>query len=156
MSKYRGTSGTDQEIINTIGYITDDRYIASYYGVDVRRVNQLRSKVEKPKEDKAEAVLPEVEHATTAKPKKSSAGLNSDSERKWNKNAKEGSAQLLKALLKFFANREHRIIGHAREGPPGHAPIHSDRHQKRERDGDGDRAQRQPQIVGQRALEHGV
>jgi hypothetical protein len=31
--------------------------------------------------------------------------LNSDSERKWNANAKEGSAQLLAALLKFFEKR---------------------------------------------------
>jgi hypothetical protein len=35
--------------------------------------------------------------------------MNSDAERKWNANAKEGSAQLLKALLKFFANRERRL-----------------------------------------------
>jgi hypothetical protein len=31
--------------------------------------------------------------------------MNSDAERKWNANAKEGSAQLLKALLKFFEKR---------------------------------------------------
>jgi hypothetical protein len=109
MSKYKGTSGTDQDIIRAIGYITDAKYIASYYGVDVRRVIDLRNKMKKSVEQKEEAGRAEVEHATTAKPKKSSAGLNSDSERKWNKNAKEGSAQLLKALLKFFANREHRI-----------------------------------------------
>jgi len=109
VTKYKGMGRTDQEIINTIGYITDDRYIASYYGVDVRRVNQLRSKIKKPKEDEVKAELPEVEHATTAKPKAHSTGLNSDSERKWNANAKAGSAALLKALLKFFENRERRL-----------------------------------------------
>jgi len=105
MSKYKGTSGTDQDIIRAIGYITDMKYIASYYGVDVKRVTALRDKVKKGTEKKAEAVQPEVEHATTAKPNAYSTGLNSDSERKWNANAKEGSAQLLKALLKFFEKR---------------------------------------------------
>ena len=109
MSKYKGTSGTDQDIIRAIGYITDMRYIASYYGVDVKRVIALRDKIKIGAEKKVEAVRPEVEHATTAKPNVNSAGLNSDSERKWNANAKKGSAQLRDALLEFFANRERRL-----------------------------------------------
>ena len=109
MTKYKGTSGTDQDIIRAIGYLTDMKYIASYYGVDVKRVIALRDKIKKPKEDKPKDERPEVEHATTAKPNAYSTGLNSDSERKWNKNAKEGSAALLKALNKFFENRERRI-----------------------------------------------
>jgi hypothetical protein len=95
---------TDQDILKTISYITDNKYIATYHGVDVKRVIALRDKIKK-----VEAVQPEVEHATTAKPNANSTGLNSDSERKWNKNAKEGSAALLKALLKFFEDRERRL-----------------------------------------------
>ena len=109
MSKYKGTGQTDQDIIRAIGYITDMKYIASYYGVDVKRVTALRDKIKMGAEKKVEVVRPEVEHATTAKPNANSTGLNSDSERKWNKNAKEGSAALLKALLKFFENRERRL-----------------------------------------------
>lgn len=101
MTKYKSLGQTDQDIIRAIGYITDMRYIASYYGVDVQRVIQLRDKIKKPKEE--EVVV--TEHATTAKPNAYSAGLNSDSERKWNKNAKEGSAKLLKALNAFFEKR---------------------------------------------------
>jgi hypothetical protein len=105
MTKYKGLGQTDQDIIRAIGYITDMKYIASYYGVDVKRVLQLRDKIKMGKEKKVEVVQPEVEHATTAKPNANSTGLNSDSERKWNKNAKEGSAALLKALNKFFEKR---------------------------------------------------
>jgi hypothetical protein len=106
MTRYKGITQGDQDIIKTIGYITDMKYIASYYGVDVGRVTALRDKIKKGTEKKVEAVQPEVEHATTAKPNAYSTGLNSDSERKWNANAKEGSAQLLKALLTFFEKRQ--------------------------------------------------
>ena len=97
MTKIKGRGQTDQDIIRTIGYITDDKFIASYYGVDVRRVVQLRKDAGNHKA--------KVEDAVTAKPSAYSTGLNSDSERKWNKNAKEGSAALLKALNKFFEKR---------------------------------------------------
>jgi hypothetical protein len=101
MTKYKGTSQTDQDLIRAIGYITDMHYIASYYGVDVKRVIALRDKVKKPEKK----IIKEVEHATTTKPSAYSVGLNSDSERKWNKDAKEGSAELRDALLKFFETR---------------------------------------------------
>jgi len=39
--------------------------------------------------------------------------MNSDSERRWNANAKEGSAQLLAALNKFF---EKRLLEKAMQG----------------------------------------
>jgi hypothetical protein len=100
---------TDQDILKTMSYITDNKYIATYHGVDVKRVIALRDKIKKGTKKKIEAVQPEVEHATTAKPNANSTGLNSDSERKWNKNAKEGSAALLKALLKFFENRKRGL-----------------------------------------------
>lgn len=103
MSKYKGTSGTDQEIIRTIGYITDNKFIASYYGVDVRRVTALRHKVNNHKE-KVEAVK-QVKQSENGRPLAASSGLNSDAERKWNADAKEGSAQLRDALLDFFEKR---------------------------------------------------
>lgn len=97
MSKYKGTCQSDQDIIRTIGYITDDKFIASYYGVDVRRVTALRDKVDNHKEKVAKAIYVSQKSAPT--------GMNSDSERKWNANAKEGSAALRDALLKFFEKR---------------------------------------------------
>lgn len=107
MTKIKGKGQTDQDIIRAIGYITDDRYIASYYGVDVRRVIQLRDQVGKGKA-KLEAVQ-QVKQSENGRPLATSSGLNSDSERKWNANAKQGSAALLKALNKFFENRERRL-----------------------------------------------
>lgn len=107
MSKIKNRGKADQDIIRAIGYITDDNYIAAYFGVDVRRVNRLRKDVENHKA-KLETVR-QVKLSENAKPTSQYSGMNSDSERKWNANAKEGSAQLLKALLKFFANRERRL-----------------------------------------------
>ena len=97
MSKYKGTSQTDQDIIKTIGYITDNKYIASYHGVDVRRVIDLRNKVNNHKEKEAKAIYLSQKTAPT--------GMNSDSERRWNANAKEGSTALRDALFKFFEKR---------------------------------------------------
>lgn len=88
---------SDPEIIRTIGYITDDRYIASYHGVDVRRVIALRKQFE---EQKAKAVQTTRVSQTSA-----ASGTNSDSERKWNANAKEGSSALRDALLEFYEKR---------------------------------------------------
>jgi hypothetical protein len=105
MTKYKGMGRSDQDIIRAIGYITDMKYIASYYGVDVKRVIHLRDKIKKGTEKKAEEMRPEVEHATTAKPNAYSTGLNSDSERKWNADAKEGSTKLRDALFAFFEKR---------------------------------------------------
>jgi hypothetical protein len=105
MARYKGITQGDQDIIKTIGYITDDRYIASYHGVDVRRVTALRKQVD---EHKAK-----VTQATYVSNKNAPAAINSDSERKWNADAKEGSSQLRDALLKFFEKRalEERANG---------------------------------------------
>ena len=97
MAKYKGASLGDQQIIRTIGYITDDRYIASYHGIDVRRVIALRKQVNNHKEKVAEAIY--------LSEKTAPSGMNSDSERRWNANAREGSAQLRDALLAFFEKR---------------------------------------------------
>ena len=87
----------DQEILKTIGYITDDRYIASYHGVEVKRVIALRETLH---ERKAK-----VEKAIYVSSKNAPADMSNDSERKWNASAREGSAELLKALNKFFEKR---------------------------------------------------
>ena len=98
MTKIKGRGQTDQDIIRAIGYITDDKYIASYFGVEVRRVNQLRKDVSNHKTKEAKAIYLSQKSAPT--------GMNSDSERRWNANAKEGSAALRDALLKFFEKRQ--------------------------------------------------
>jgi hypothetical protein len=103
VTKIKGKGQTDQDIIRAIGYITDDKYIASYYGVDVRRVNQLRAQVSK-SSPKIEAVQQD-KLSENAKPTSYSSGMNSDTERKWNANAKQGSAALRDALFKFFEKR---------------------------------------------------
>jgi hypothetical protein len=89
---------SDPEILKTIGYITDDRYIASYHGVDVRRVIALRKTFNEHKAKEAKIIRVGQQAAPS--------GLNSDSERRWNANAKEGSAQLRDALLEFFEKRQ--------------------------------------------------
>ena len=105
MTKIKGRGQTDQDIIRAIGYITDDKYIASYFGVDVKRVNQLRKEVGTHKARVAQAIFVSQKSAPT--------GMNSDSERRWNANAKEGSAELLAALNKFF---EKRLLEKAMQG----------------------------------------
>ena len=97
MTKIKGRGQTDQDIIRAIGYITDDKYIAAYYGVDVKRVNQLRKDVGNHKAKVAQAIYTSQKTAPT--------GMNSDSERRWNANAKEGSTALRDALFKFFEKR---------------------------------------------------
>lgn len=87
----------DRDIIRTIGYITDDRYIASYHGVDVRRVSYLRRQLSNRKTRVAEAIY-------TSK-KTAPSGMSSDSDNRWNANAKQGSADLLAALNQFFERR---------------------------------------------------
>ena len=97
MTRYKGTSLGDQEILKTISYITDDKYIASYHGVDVRRVIDLRKKMDTHKEKVAKAIY--------VSEKTAPSGMNSDSERRWNANAREGSSALRDALFKFFEKR---------------------------------------------------
>lgn len=89
---------SDPEIIRTIGYITDDRYIASYHGVDVKRVTTLRKQESERKTKVAQAIY--------VSEKTAPSGMNSDSERRWNANAREGSTALRDALLEFFEKRQ--------------------------------------------------
>jgi hypothetical protein len=89
---------SDPEILKTIGYITDDRYIASYHGVDVKRVTALRKQASERKTREAQAIY--------VSEKTAPSGMNSDSERRWNANAREGSSALRDALLEFFEKRQ--------------------------------------------------
>jgi predicted oxidoreductase (fatty acid repression mutant protein) len=66
--------------------------------VDVRRVTALRKQVSEHKERVAKAIY--------VSEKTAPSGMNSDSERRWNANAREGSAQLRDALLEFFEKRQ--------------------------------------------------
>ncbi len=107
MTKIKHRGKADQDIIRAIGYINDDKFIALYFGIDVKRVIQLRKDVSNHKA-KLEA-MEQVKQSENGRPLASSSGLNSDSERKWNANAKRGSDALLAALNKFFENRERRL-----------------------------------------------
>ena len=99
--KIKGKTQTDQSIIRMCGYITDDRSIAAYMGVDLKRVAYLRGYVNKTNERQANAEKHRDIYIT----------WNNDAERKSAIDAKEGSAKLLKALVAFSANRQARING---------------------------------------------
>ena len=101
MTRYKSMGQTDQDIIRAIGYITDARYIASYFGVDLKRVIALRKKVQ---QDNIKPLSIE-EQTFEFQPKVSALHWSNDAERKWNANAREGSAALLAALEKFFEKR---------------------------------------------------
>lgn len=97
MARIRSRRASDQEIIRAIGYITDDKYLASYFGVDVKLVSHLR-RLEAQSESRRRQ--PHNDNSTP-----SYSGAMSDCERKRNADIKEGSAKLLKALNKFFEKR---------------------------------------------------
>jgi hypothetical protein len=99
MTNTRGRTQSDQEIIRICKYITDDRFIASYLGVDLKRVTRLRGQVHKL----------EAKRATAEKHRDFHVTWNNDAERKAAIDAKQGSAKLLKALVAFSANRQARI-----------------------------------------------
>lgn len=88
---------SDKEIIRTIGYITDDKYVAAYHGVDVRRVSNLRKQISRRNVEVPKKVYVSRNTATTP--------VSSDSDKRWNADAKEGSAALRDALFKFFEKR---------------------------------------------------
>jgi hypothetical protein len=97
MARIRSRRASDQEIMRAIGYITDDKYLASYFGVDIKLVSHLR-KLEK----QSEARRRQPQNDNLMPPY---GGMISDCERKRNAEIKKGSAQLLKALNKFFEKR---------------------------------------------------
>jgi hypothetical protein len=101
MTNVRGRTQADQEIIRMCKYITDDRFIASYLGADLKRVVYLRGQVQNL----------EAKRANAEKHREIYITWNNDAERKAAEDAKKGSAKLLKALVAFSANRQARING---------------------------------------------
>jgi hypothetical protein len=99
VTKIKGKTQTDQSIIKICGYITDDKFIASYLGVDLKRVAYLRRHV-----DQAQAKRDQAYERQEVYGK-----WYNDAERKQTNDAKDGSAKLLQALNAFAVNRQARI-----------------------------------------------
>jgi len=99
MSTNSGRTKADQDIIRMCGYITDNKTIATYMGVDLKRVVYLRGQAQKL----------EAKRVTAEKHREFYTTWNNDAERKSTIDAKDGSAKLLKALAAFFDNRQARI-----------------------------------------------
>lgn len=97
MARIRSRRASDQEIMRAIGYITDDRYLASYFGVDVKLVSHLR-KLEQQSE--ARRKRPHTDNMLGPY-----SDRMTDCERRQQADIKAGSAKLLKALNKFFEKR---------------------------------------------------
>ena len=85
---------TDADIKRACSYITEDKAIADYFHVDIARVKELRKKVANTAEIKAERAQKRAPMHATAE------------ENRMRANAKQGSDDLLRALMKFFKNRE--------------------------------------------------
>ena len=85
---------TDIDIKRACSYITEDKAVADYFHVDISRVRELRKKVSNTAEIKAERAQNRTPMNTSVEEKKMRA------------DAKQGSEDLLRALLKFFRNRE--------------------------------------------------
>jgi hypothetical protein len=85
---------TDVDIKRACAYITDDKAVADYFHVDINRVRELRKRVSNTAELKAERAQNRIPmHASVE-------------EKKMRADAKQGSDDLLRALLKFFKKRE--------------------------------------------------
>lgn len=88
---------SDKEIIRTIGYITDDKYVAAYHGVDVRRVSNLRKQISRRSVEVPKKIY--VSRNTANSP------VSSEPDNKRFIDARDGSNALLKALHQFFEAR---------------------------------------------------
>lgn len=87
-------SQNESDIIRTCGYISDDKYIASVFGVSIYKVQRLRQKVK-------------VKKNNTGESSPSSYTKLSDQEHRTM--MERGSYRLLKSLIQFFNEREERI-----------------------------------------------
>jgi hypothetical protein len=84
---------SDIDIKRACSYITEDKAIADYFHVDINRVRELRKKVSNTAELKAERAQNRTPMPSTAE------------EQRMRANAKQGSDDLLRALMKFFEKR---------------------------------------------------
>jgi hypothetical protein len=83
----------DADIKRACSYITEDKAIADYFHVEIERVAALRKKLSNTAELKAERAQSRVPMPSTAE------------EQRMRANAKQGSDDLLRALMKFFEKR---------------------------------------------------
>lgn len=89
-------SATDEEIMRTCGYISDDRYLASLFGVKTTYIADMRRKI------KNEAAGQEKR----AKRAKRNPPISTDNyERTARASAAQGSAALLDAIKRHHPNR---------------------------------------------------
>jgi hypothetical protein len=85
---------SDADIKRACSYITEDKAIADYFHVEIERVAALRKKTSQREAMKAERAQSRTPMPTTAE------------EQRMRANAKQGSDDLLRALMKFFENRK--------------------------------------------------
>lgn len=86
---------TDEEIIRAIRYIKDDRYIASIFGVNVKRIKSLREKESMANKDRKQPVQRGI--FTHVKSK--------DGATEHEKAMEKGSSMLRDAVIEFLMNR---------------------------------------------------
>lgn len=84
---------SDADIKRACSYITEDKAIADYFHVDIHRVRDLRKKTSQRDAVKAERAQSRAPMPTTAE------------DQRIRRDAKQGSDDLLRALLKFFEKR---------------------------------------------------
>jgi hypothetical protein len=84
---------SDVDIKRACSYITEDKAIADYFHVEIDRVTALRKKLSNTAELKAERAQSRTPMPSTAE------------EQRMRANAKQGSDDLLRALMKFFEKR---------------------------------------------------
>tara|TARA_R110002126_G_scaffold31200_8_gene100858 strand:- start:318 stop:635 length:318 start_codon:yes stop_codon:yes gene_type:complete len=84
----------DADIKRACSYITEDKAVADYFHVDIARVAAVRAKL-----SNKDLVQAERAHNRTAMP-------TTAEEQRMRANAKQGSDDLLRALMQFFKNRE--------------------------------------------------
>lgn len=83
---------SDVDIKRACSYITEDKAIADYFHVDIDRVRELRKKT-------STSAL-KAERAQSSAPVPMTA-----EDQRIRRDAKQGSDDLLRALMKFFENR---------------------------------------------------
>ena len=85
---------SDVDIKRACSYITEDKAIADYFHVDIARVTELRKKTSNKDAAKAERAQNREPMPATAE------------DQRIRREAKQGSDDLLRALMQFFKNRK--------------------------------------------------
>lgn len=94
-------SQNEADIIRTCGYIKDDQYIASVFGVSISKVRRLREKVPKQKRVQRKIMRHLLEASEPVDFK--------NNERIHVRMMQEGSKRLLDSLMNFFKERERKM-----------------------------------------------